>query len=128
MPIASCAQVARRKSLPQSESHEIADVCLIVEGAYPFVAGGVSTWIDGQIRRHPSLRFCVVAILPEPPAPAPKYGRPPNLEALYHLYLGQYQRGHKTAEQRPPRPEEVQERLVRHGALVEIANEVPGER
>jgi polysaccharide biosynthesis protein PelF len=96
MPIASCAQVARRKSLPQSESHEIADVCLIVEGAYPFVAGGVSTWIDGQIRRHPSLRFCVVAILPEPPAPAPKYGRPPNLETLYHLYLGQYQRGYRT--------------------------------
>jgi polysaccharide biosynthesis protein PelF len=63
------------------------DVCLIVEGAYPYVSGGVSSWVHGLIRRQPDLRFCVVAILPEPPAPVSKYGKPPNLAALQHLYL-----------------------------------------
>ena len=63
------------------------DVCLIVEGAYPYVSGGVSSWVHGLIRRQPDTRFCVVAILPEPPPPVSKYGAPPNLVALHHLYL-----------------------------------------
>ena len=67
----------------------IPDVCLIVEGAYPYVSGGVSAWAHGLMRRQPDLRFCVVAILPEPPPPERKYGPLPNLEALHHLYLSQ---------------------------------------
>jgi polysaccharide biosynthesis protein PelF len=67
----------------------IADVCVIVEGAYPYVSGGVSAWVHGLIRRQPDLRFCVVAILPEPPAPVAKYGALPNLAALHHLYLSE---------------------------------------
>ena len=68
---------------------QTADVCMIVEGAYPYVSGGVSAWVHGLIRRQPDLRFCVVAILPEPPAPAPKYAGLPNLDALHHLYLSE---------------------------------------
>ena len=66
-----------------------ADVCVIVEGAYPYVSGGVSAWVHGLIRRQPELRFCVVAILPEPPPPVAKYGTLPNLDALHHLYLSE---------------------------------------
>lgn len=66
---------------------QITDVCLIVEGAYPYVSGGVSSWVHSLIRQQPALRFEVVAILPEPPAPASKYEPPPNLDALHHLYL-----------------------------------------
>ena len=68
---------------------QIADVCMIVEGAYPYVSGGVSAWVHGVISRQSDLRFCVVAILPEPPPPKPKYGAPPNLQALHHLYLSE---------------------------------------
>src|ERR1041385_8865220 len=66
---------------------QIADVCLIVEGAYPYVSGGVSSWVHSLIGRQPALRFEVVAILPEPPPPELKYGSLPNLDALHHLYL-----------------------------------------
>jgi polysaccharide biosynthesis protein PelF len=76
--------LGRRKRAPQ-----IADICLIVEGAYPYVAGGVSAWVHGVMRQQSDLRFCVVAILPEPPPPAPKYGALPNLQALHHLYLSE---------------------------------------
>ena len=55
---------------------------MIVEGAYPYVSGGVSAWVHGLIRRQADLRFCVVAILPGPPPPAAKYGALPNLDAL----------------------------------------------
>lgn len=62
---------------------------MIVEGAYPYVSGGVSAWVHGLIRRQPDLRFSVVAILPEPPAPVAKYSTLPNLAALHHLYLSE---------------------------------------
>jgi glycosyltransferase involved in cell wall biosynthesis len=65
------------------------DVCIIVEGAYPYVSGGVSAWVHGLIRRQPDLRFAVVAILPEPPAPAAKYAGLPNLDRLHHLFLSE---------------------------------------
>src|ERR1700726_3552980 len=83
---------ARKRQSPLSRllrkrEARIPDVCVIVEGAYPYVSGGVSAWVHGLIRRQPDLRFCVVAILPEPPAPVAKYGALPNLDALHHLYL-----------------------------------------
>src|SRR3954447_20815817 len=81
-----------------------ADVCVIVEGAYPYVSGGVSAWVHGVIRRQADLRFCVVAILPEPPPPALKYNRLPNLDALHHLYLSETysrrgRRGHSSFDE-----------------------------
>jgi glycosyltransferase involved in cell wall biosynthesis len=75
------------------KNKEIPDVCLIVEGAYPYVSGGVSAWVHGLIRRQSHLRFCAVAILPAPPPPPRKYGELPNLSALHHLYLSKLPRG-----------------------------------
>ncbi len=39
-----------------------ADVCLIVEGGYPYVLGGVASWTDALIRASPQLTFHVIAI------------------------------------------------------------------
>ena len=71
----------------RKEKGSAIDVCIIVEGAYPYVSGGVSAWVHGLIRRQPDLRFGVVAILPEPPPPVAKYAAPSNLEELHQLYL-----------------------------------------
>lgn len=39
-----------------------ADVCLIVEGGYPYVLGGVASWMDAYMRASPELRFHVISI------------------------------------------------------------------
>ena len=39
-----------------------ADICLIVEGGYPYMLGGVSSWTDALIRSMPDRSFHVVAI------------------------------------------------------------------
>ena len=39
-----------------------ADVCLIAEGGYPYVVGGVSSWADALMRASPQLSFHVIAI------------------------------------------------------------------
>lgn len=64
-----------------------ADVCLIVEGAYPYVAGGVSSWVDWLMRSQPDLSFSVVAISSGHDQLRPRYQRPPNLGAQYDLLL-----------------------------------------
>jgi polysaccharide biosynthesis protein PelF len=98
---------------------------MIVEGAYPYVSGGVSAWVHGLIRRQAGLRFCVVAILPEPPAPVAKYGGLPNLEALHHLYLNE---SHGNGGWRRPRAfdqaefDKAADVFLSSGGLAELAN------
>ena len=56
---------------------EEADVCLIVEGAYPYVVGGVSGWLQDLITSLPDVRFAIVAIKPGP-VPLPFRITPPS--------------------------------------------------
>jgi glycosyltransferase involved in cell wall biosynthesis len=89
MRVETYSHPGRHVARSASDEQPIDDVCVIVEGAYPYVSGGVSAWVHGLIRRQPDLRFSVVAILPEPPAPVAKYDALPNLTALHHLYLSE---------------------------------------
>ena len=41
------------------------DVTLVLEGTYPYVTGGVSTWVDGLVRGLPDLGFAVVHLRDE---------------------------------------------------------------
>ena len=38
-------------------------VCMVVEGCYPYMAGGVSSWIHGMIRSFPKLEFVLLTII-----------------------------------------------------------------
>lgn len=80
-------------TMPVGRAGEVADVCLIAEGCYPYVAGGVSTWIDWLIRSHPELTFSVLAILPGAPVGEPRYLRPPNLLSIEQVRLDDNQLG-----------------------------------
>lgn len=72
-----------------------ADVCLLVEGTYPFVAGGVSSWVHDIILGHPDLRFAVVNIGSHADAyGAPRFQMPSNAVALHRVFC---QDGHARA-------------------------------
>ncbi len=45
--------------LPRAES---ADIALLLEGTFPYVSGGVSSWVAHMIRSFPEYRFAVVFI------------------------------------------------------------------
>jgi len=63
------------------------DVCLVVEGTYPYTPGGVSTWINDLIQALPDLRFVVAHVGPERGAlPDRRYPLPPNVTALVDLH------------------------------------------
>ncbi|MBI3503503.1 MAG: GT4 family glycosyltransferase PelF [Proteobacteria bacterium] len=67
----------------------MADVCLLLEGTYPYVSGGVSTWVNDLIRAQPHLRFHCVALLADRKDRVFKYPIADNVVGLTHVYLQQ---------------------------------------
>ncbi|HLK89530.1 MAG TPA: DUF3492 domain-containing protein, partial [Polyangia bacterium] len=64
-----------------------ADVCLLVEGTYPFVSGGVSSWVHDIILGHPELRFAVLNVGSHPAAYGePRFQLPENVVGLHRVF------------------------------------------
>ncbi len=70
-----------------SASDDEVDVCLIVEGAYPYVVGGVSGWLQDLIQNLPDVRFGVVAIKADASDLPHRMALPPNVVALNEIAL-----------------------------------------
>ena len=47
---------------PSLAKGEQADICLLLEGTYPYVRGGVSSWVHQLIRGLPEFRFALVFV------------------------------------------------------------------
>lgn len=56
------AHVTRSRREPVRPSAPMADVCIIVEGAYPYIVGGVSGWLQDLMTHLPEVSFHIVAI------------------------------------------------------------------
>ena len=70
-----------------SENYDY-DICLLLEGSYPFISGGVSTWVHNLIQALPEIRFTAVSILPAPDKKWQlKYQLPNNFKDLQVEYL-----------------------------------------
>lgn len=90
-----------------------ADVCIIVEGCYPYVPGGVSSWIDWLIRSQPQTTFSIVALWPRPTDQKPRYAFPENVVALRHVYLQDFGDRPRTRMAMPPGVEALGQSLNR---------------
>ncbi len=63
------------------------DVCLIVEGAYPYVVGGVASWVQDLILGMPDIRFSIISIKPSDRAFPWKVTPPPNVVSILEVPL-----------------------------------------
>lgn len=60
------------------------DVCLLVEGSYPYVTGGVSAWTDGLLRGLPDMSFTVAHVRDgDDPAQPAAYAPPANAGVVH---------------------------------------------
>ena len=88
-----------------------ADVCLLVEGAYPFVPGGVASWIDWLMKSLSPLRFSVIALVSGQESLVPCFEFPPNMVGLHVLDLSQetalLPKALEYGRHRPELPEEL---------------------
>ncbi|MBP6006061.1 MAG: GT4 family glycosyltransferase PelF [Rhodoferax sp.] len=72
-------------ALPTSDS---VDVLLLLEGTFPFVSGGVSSWVNQIIRGFPEIRFGAVFLGSRPQDYGPmRYALPDNLVHLQLAYI-----------------------------------------
>lgn len=63
------------------------DICLILEGTYPYVSGGVSGWAHELITRQSHLTFHLLTILPPGASTEMKYDLPPNVKGITNVWL-----------------------------------------
>lgn len=75
-----------------------ADICLILEGTYPYVSGGVSNWTHETIAKQSHLRFHIVSILPRDEDPRSLYAMAPNVIGVSNIYLHRLKGGDKLSE------------------------------
>ncbi len=93
------------------------DVCLLLEGSYPYVAGGVSTWVHQLISAMTDIRFGIVTISPHAdPTRQAKYELPPHVLYLREIFLHDYQ----LANTRPrnPRPADFAQLATSYTSLL----------
>ncbi len=63
-------------------------ICIVAEGCYPYIVGGVSEWIHGLIRSYPEQEFIILAIVADRSLRGKyEYELPENVTEVHELYL-----------------------------------------
>ncbi|MCA0972051.1 GT4 family glycosyltransferase PelF [Halobacillus litoralis] len=72
---------------------------MVVEGSYPYVSGGVASWVQMIIQKMPEHQFEIIAITPEEVTDKEyRYELPPNVTGVTTLPLTMKQRPHSRKE------------------------------
>jgi len=61
-------------------------VCLVIEGSYPFITGGVSSWVHELIGGLPEIEFVLFTFSPQA-GQEPRYKLPPNVLGVTDVVL-----------------------------------------
>jgi len=101
----------------------IPDVCMILEGTYPYVTGGVSNWAHDLIRAQSHLSFHLVALVPPGPEAPLRFELPPNVTGVTRVQLQTLQDGSAQPglDALMRRLETPLERLTAKGDLTDVA-------
>ena len=63
-------------------------ICMVAEGCYPYVVGGVSSWINSLIHLFPQHEFILLSIVADRSVRGKfVYELPDNVTEVYELYL-----------------------------------------
>ena len=76
-------------------------ICIVAEGCYPYVVGGVSGWINSMIKSFPEHEFVVLSIVSDRSLRGKfQYELPENVSEVYEAYLNDDDWGTKPKEGR----------------------------
>ena len=79
---------------------DTADVSLLLEGTYPFVPGGVSSWVHQLLLAHPGLSFHLVCLTPDDRPRQQRFDLPGNVRSLTCIPLQSLPTGIARADSR----------------------------
>ena len=78
---------AQANAAPRRMTGEKADVCLILEGSYPYVHGGVSIWAHSLIKSMPDVKFHLWCLVARREDITQIYEPPPNVVGVTDVVL-----------------------------------------
>lgn len=88
-------------------------ICLIAEGSYPYVTGGVSSWIQSLVTGMPEHEFVLYAIGAEESIRGKfKYNIPDNLVEIREVFLDSWKHGKTKGPKTPALTKEEKEALI----------------
>ena len=89
-------------------------VCIVLEGSYPYITGGVSAWVHDLIKNIPEVDFKLYTISPKSDQPL-RYELPPNVIESVDIVLGE-----PTGRifKSPPRPMKLLKEIARFHKLM----------
>ncbi len=76
--------------MPDQTPFPKADVCMILEGTYPYITGGVSQWAHDLIRSQEGLTFSLVCLLAPGSALKMRYEVPKNVVGIKNIVLQEF--------------------------------------
>ena len=66
-------------------------ICIVAEGCYPYVVGGVSSWVNSMIKTFPDYQYTVLSIVANRSFRGKfVYDLPENVVEVHELYLEDY--------------------------------------
>jgi glycosyltransferase involved in cell wall biosynthesis len=78
------------------------DICLILEGTYPYITGGVSTWVHALISGLPEFGFSLVHLMVRDGRErVPRFDLPLNLREIVTIEIDGYQQLYQVARWQP---------------------------
>lgn len=93
-------------------------ICIVAEGCYPYVVGGVSGWINSMIKSFPDIEFILLAIVANRSQRAKfAYELPENLTQVYEVYLDDYDWGKGRKEKHSERLSKKEYQAMRNVVL-----------
>lgn len=88
-------------------------ICLIAEGCYPYVVGGVSSWLHRLIQAFPEQEFVILTIVANRSWSGKYvYELPENVMEVHELYLEDY-----NWSQKGRRVKSIDKKNIRHCAV-----------
>ncbi len=79
---------SKRQKTTSESGEPIADIALLLEGTYPYIRGGVSSWVHQIISGLPEYTFCLIFLGGEKSSyGSAQYELPSNVVHLEHHYL-----------------------------------------
>jgi glycosyltransferase involved in cell wall biosynthesis len=108
-----------------STEDQQADICIILEGTYPYVPGGVSNWTHDLILGMPELNFHLLTIIPPDANLKLRYTLPENITEITHITLQDLPEGRSRiprANQFFQELESQLEKILSDGSLTDLSN------
>ncbi len=88
-----------KPALHHASAKKLADVCLILEGTYPYVTGGVSSWTQDLLIAQSHLTFHLVTLLPRNADLTLRYKIPANVLSTSQVVIQELPEGGRPSRQ-----------------------------